>query len=245
MDLFSNQAKIYAAYRPRYPADLYDFILSWVENRNAAWDCATGNGQTATELAKYFKNVFATDISQKQIEHAVEAENIFYSLQPAEHTSFGNNSFDLITVSQALHWLDTGKFYNEAKRVAKPGAWITVWMYSLPAIAPPIDELITERYYRETLGSYWEYERKYVDDNYTTLPFPFTEFATPGFQIVLYWTIDELSGYLNSWSALQKFIASNQYNPVDDLVSKIKPYWKEEKMRINFPLYLRMGRIEK
>ena len=242
-DNFSKHADIYAKYRPTYPQELYDFILSKVENRNTVWDCGTGNGQTAKELAKYFKKVFATDISEKQIQNAATAENIFYSVQPAEKTRFSENSFDLITVSQALHWFDATKFYAEAKRVAKPGAWITVWMYSLATISPEIDKLINVKHYKETLGSYWDYERKYIDDNYSSLPFPFRELHCPIFKMSFDWTLDELAGYLNTWSALQKFIAQNNFNPVDKLTDQIRAHWVKEKMKIIFPVYVRMGRI--
>jgi ubiquinone/menaquinone biosynthesis C-methylase UbiE len=244
-DNFSKQAAVYAKYRPTYPKELFDFILNHIKNKQVAWDCGTGNGQAAKELVKHFEKVFATDISQKQIDKAHQASSIFYSVQPAEQTNFSDNSFDLITVSQALHWFKIDKFYAEVKRVAKPGAWITVWMYNLPAISPEIDELVNIQLYKNTLGSYWDYERKYVDNNYTTLSFPFQEIQTPLFEIRLEWTIEELKGYINSWSALQKFIEINQFNPVDKSISEIQTHWKNEKMGIVFPVYLRMGRIEK
>ena len=102
-DIFSSQSDGYAKYRPGYPKELFDFILKHPEKRIAAWDCATGNGQTAKELAKHFEQVYATDISSMQLANAEQLPNIFYSLQPAEQTKFENSSFDLITVSQALH----------------------------------------------------------------------------------------------------------------------------------------------
>lgn len=119
-DNFSKQAAGYAKYRPVYPPELYDFILANAPRKQAAWDCGTGNGQAANELAKTFDKVYATDISQKQIEKAVQQSNIFYSVQPAEQTNFPGNSFDLITVAQALHWFKFDDFYTELKRVAKP-----------------------------------------------------------------------------------------------------------------------------
>jgi ubiquinone/menaquinone biosynthesis C-methylase UbiE len=244
-DNFSGQAGVYARYRPTYPQELYDFILNRIEKRNTAWDCGTGNGQTAKELARYFENVFATDISEKQIQHAHGAENIFYSVQPAEQTNFADNTFDLVTVSQALHWFDVNKFYTEAKRVAKPGAWVAAWMYSLANISPEIDELINVKHYRKTLRGYWDYERRYVDENYMTLPFPFKEIQCPVFEIKAEWTLEELKGYLNSWSALQKFIIANHFNPVDGLAEQIKPFWHREKMEILFPVHMKMGKIEK
>ena len=101
-DNFSTQADIYARYRPRYPQELFEFIFERTANRQNAWDCATGNGQSAKVLARYFEKVFATDISQKQIDNAAQAVNIHYSVQPAEETNFADNTFDLITVSQAF-----------------------------------------------------------------------------------------------------------------------------------------------
>lgn len=242
-DNFSRQADIYAKYRPVYPQQLFDFILDHVKERNVAWDCGTGNGQTASELAKYFREVWATDSSRKQIDHASPAPNITYSVQAAEKTNFPSGSVDLVTVSQALHWFRFADFYAEVKRVAKPGAWIAVWMYSLLRISPEIDQLINVDHYKHLLGKYWDEERRYVDENYATLPFPFREITTPLFEIRLEWTLEELEGYLNTWSALQKFITTNSFNPVDELIEKIRSHWKQDKMQIVFPVHLRMGQI--
>jgi ubiquinone/menaquinone biosynthesis C-methylase UbiE len=243
-DNFSKQADTYAKYRPSYPRELFDFILGHISKKENAWDCATGNGQSAKVLAKYFENVFATDISQKQIDNAEQTSNIHYSVQPAEKTIFDDNTFDLITVSQALHWFQFDKFYTEVKRTARHNSWLAVWMYSLLRITKEIDAII-ETYHFKTLEKYWDNERKYVDTNYATIPFPFAEIKTLVFSIEYNWSLNELEGYFNTWSALQKFIAANNYNPVPGLVEQIRPYWKSERMSIVFPLHLRMGQVEK
>ena len=243
-DNFSKQADVYAKYRPNYPSALFEFILSHIPNRTSAWDCATGNGQTAIVLAKHFDKVYATDISQKQLDNAIASPNIFYSLQPAEQTNFPDNSFDLITVSQALHWFQFDQFYTEVKRVAKPGGCLGVWMYNLLQISPTIDRAVL-KLYKEILGTHWDKERKFVDENYSTIPFPFSEMECPAFQLHFEWTLDELEGYLNTWSALQKFIGINGFNPVRDLINDIRPDWTAERMEIIFPVTMRMGQIEK
>ncbi|HEV7781080.1 MAG TPA: class I SAM-dependent methyltransferase [Chitinophagaceae bacterium] len=249
-DNFSQQASLYAKYRPAYPPELFDFILGPIESKQSAWDCATGNGQTAKELAKHFNKVCATDISQKQLDNAGQARNIVYSLQPAEGTNFKDDQFDLVTVSQALHWFDFEKFYAEVKRVTRHGGWIAAWMYGLLSISPEIDELI-HHYHFTTLGDHWDPERKYVDDNYAGIPFPFEPIKTPVFAIRYEWTIEELEGYFGTWSALQKFIAANGFSPVADLMKKIRPYWSKtlgeitEKRNVVFPLHLRMGAVSK
>lgn len=244
-DNFSRQSELYSKYRPSYPPGLFDFILSHVSNRETAWDCGTGNGQAAKELSKYFKKIFATDISEKQIQKGYKAENIFYFVQAAEHTNFEDNSFDLVTVSQALHWFSFNEFYSEVKRTVKPGGWIAVWAYILPSISETIDQIVHLKLYKEILGNYWDYERKLVDEKYATIPFPFQEISCPVFKMYFDWTVDDLMGYINSWSALQKFIAANSFNPADDIKRQIQPFWTEEKMRISFYIYLRMGKIVK
>jgi ubiquinone/menaquinone biosynthesis C-methylase UbiE len=181
-DIFSRQASLYAKYRPTYPSELFAFILEHISDRECAWDCGTGNGQTAKELARSFDKVYATDISQTQLDNAEQAANIFYSLQPAEQTNFGENQFDLVTVSQALHWFDLEEFYTEVRRVAKPGAYLAAWMYGALTISPEIDRL-KQDHYSNTLGPYWDYERKHVDDNYAGILFPFQEIISPEFFI--------------------------------------------------------------
>ncbi|HUR64718.1 MAG TPA: class I SAM-dependent methyltransferase [Chitinophagaceae bacterium] len=243
-DNFSGQASSYAQYRPGYPTELFDFILAQTKKRDWVWDCATGNGQTAKELAPYFKKVFATDISEKQLANAVHLPNIFYSVQAAEQTDFENNSFDLVTVSQALHWFNFDLFYKELHRVTVPGGWFAAWMYGGMTITPAIDALKSQ-HHDVTLGEYWDPERKFVNDNYETIPFPLKEISCPVFSMSYQWSLEELKGYFNTWSALQKFIALNHYNPVDELMEEIKHHWKNERMTVSFPLHLRMGQVRK
>jgi SAM-dependent methyltransferase len=240
-DLFSSHASQYAAFRPTYPKELYDFIFSQLKDFDSAWDAGTGNGQVARDLSKRFKKIFATDISDKQIENAVQAENIFYSVA-GETTSFLNKSFDLICVAQAIHWFDRAKFYEEVKRVAKPDALLAIWGYGLLSIDAEIDKHIKD-FYTNIVGSYWDKERKLIDEEYKTIAFPFKEISSPPFEFSFQWTLPELHGYLTTWSAVQKFIKANESNPVDNLIQKILPLWNSDKKQIRFPLFTRMGTV--
>lgn len=180
MCILSNSDK-YAKYRPTYPNELFDYLKSIVQNKQTAWDCGTGNGQVAFELAKIFDYVFATDISQSQIDNALQADNILYSVQAAEQTNFDNKQFDLIVVAQAIHWFDFDKFYAEVRRTAKEKALFCVIGYGRLQISEPIDNLITD-FYTNVIGKYWDKERKYIDENYETIPFPFDEIKAPKFE---------------------------------------------------------------
>lgn len=242
-DNFSTQSDKYAKYRPTYPSDLFDFINSTVQNKQNAWDCGTGNGQIAYELAKTFDNVFATDISQSQVGNALQAYNISYSVQPAEKTNFNNDLFDLIVVAQAIHWFDFDQFYAEVKRTAKVNAFLCVVGYGRLEISEQIDSVIAD-FYDNVIGRYWDKERRFIDESYKTIPFPFNEIRSPNFVNTQQWTLEHLIGYLNTWSAVKHFIKQNNYNPIDKLQSDISQHWGNEQTKlVNFPLLLRIGQI--
>ncbi|WP_315821838.1 class I SAM-dependent methyltransferase [Paraflavitalea speifideaquila] len=174
-DLFSQQAAAYARYRPVYPLGLYDHLAGLITQRGMAWDCATGNGQAAIELARYFDMVFASDISEKQLVHAPPHDHITYFIAPANASGLPDHSIDLITVAQAYHWFDFTAFRQEVKRVAKPGALLAIWGYGLIQTGDAVLQTIIHDFYRLKTGPYWDAERKYVDDQYTTVPFPYAE----------------------------------------------------------------------
>jgi len=245
-DLFSNQASLYAQNRPGYPRGLYDYILQHVQNRQQAWDCATGNGQAAVELAAYFEKVMATDVSEKQLQQAQPHEKIEYSISTAEQTPFADNSFDCITVAQAYHWFKFDAFGSEVLRVAKPGAIIAIWGYSLIVCEDEAIDTLINTFYRETVGAYWDTERRYIDEHYTTVPFPYEVLPSKEFQISVPWNRQQLTGYFNTWSSIQHFIKANGYNPVNELAAAIEKVWGNDTTKdFYFPLFLRLGRVVK
>jgi SAM-dependent methyltransferase len=238
-DRFSSHANQYAQFRPTYPPALYDFIYEHVHQFDVAWDCGTGNGQAARELSKKFQNVFATDISQKQIENAYRAKNIFYSIA-SEQSSFADHSTDLITVAQAAHWFDMELFSQEVKRVLKPNGKIAVWGYGLLTMNTEIDRVINH-FYKIVIGEFWDKERRHIDEHYANLYFPFKEIQSPPFTISVLWSIDEFEGYITTWSAVQNYISVHGENPVDKLIEAITPHWKDKKQIVTFPVFLRLG----
>jgi ubiquinone/menaquinone biosynthesis C-methylase UbiE len=242
-DYFSDQSKAYATFRPTYPKELYDFIFSHLENKNTAWDCATGNGQVAQFLCQHFDKVYATDLSEQQIKHAYPSENIIYSVQKAEQTDFPDATFDLITVGQALHWIDTNLFYQEAMRTAKKNALLAVWGYALLSVSEEIDKIFLD-FYHNTVGPYWDSARKLVEQEYRTIPFPFTPIETPKFELIVQWSSEQFAGYLSSWSATQKYRKETNADPLPAVMEKISSVWKASEIKtVSFPLFLKLGHI--
>jgi len=243
-DLFSKQSNQYAAYRPHYPVEFYQSLLPLVTHLGQAWDCGTGNGQVATQLARHFKLVHATDISSNQLSFAPSLPNVHYHVASAESPPFPDNSFDLITVGQALHWFDHDLFWKEVLRVGKPTCTVAVWGYGLVYINPKID-LIVDHFYKNITHDYWAPERRYLDEEYRTIPFPFRELPFPSFDIAVEWNLAHFVGYLSSWSAVQKYKDLTGEDPLDLIASSLLEAWgaPDTVYSLRFPLYIKVGRF--
>ena len=243
-DLFSQQSDLYARYRPTYPKELYDYILSFVKEKNTAWDCATGNGQAAVVLADHFKKVIATDISAAQIDKAIKKDNIEYSVCSAESTPFEENTFDLITVAQAYHWINWKDFKKEVTRVCKPGAIIAIWTYYRTTTGDKKVDDAVYSFYENVTKPYWNKERKYVEEKYSTVEFDYDLLPAKDFETTLNWQREDMIGYISSWSAIQKYIKINGRSPIPIIEEEIKKLWPEGEVRkVNFPIYLKLGKI--
>jgi SAM-dependent methyltransferase len=243
-DNFSVSPAQYAKYRPDYPQAIFDFLYPLLNEKGIAWDCGTGNGQLAQELSKDFEQVEATDISEQQLKYAFQADNIHYSAQPAEQTTFADDSFDLITVAQAVHWFDVDKFNAEVKRVGKPNSIIAIIGYGLNNITPEIDDIIRE-FYKNVIGEYWDGENRHIENKYQQIQFPYRELETPEINNIKLWKFEHLIGYLNTWSAVQHFIDKNNYNPVSQIEDDLRAAWGSvEVRRVIFPIIFRVGRVK-
>ncbi len=144
IDHFSSKSREYSYSRPSYPEDLFEFLQEITPSKYMAWDCATGNGQAAIGLCRYFRNVIASDVSKNQLDHRFHRNNINYQVFSAEKASIPNNSVDLITVAEAIHWFDFGKFYEEVTRVSNRNAIIAYGLMACTKLIPKLTKLVKD-----------------------------------------------------------------------------------------------------
>lgn len=214
--LFDRQAEVYADARPTYPPEWYARLSELTGRHDRAWDAGTGNGQAAVSVAEHYDHVIATDVSDAQLKLASPHPKVRYckttsSISEEELVSLvgGEDSIDLITVAQAVHWFNLPTFYAAVNRVLrKPRGVIAVWGYSEFSVNPAFDA-VQKRFYGTTIP-YWDRNIQLLFNGYRSLPFPFDPvgFGCEGSPIAMDMKKDTsfhgLMGVLRSWSAVVK-----------------------------------------
>lgn len=254
--LFIKQAKVYAKTRPTYPQELFQFIVSKTASKDLVWDVGTGSGQAIPPLADVFKNVIGTDTSSKQLEFAPKFSNVKYhqtspNMSNEEiHQLIGPNStVDLVTIAQAMHWLDLPKFYDQVKSILKkPNGVIAAWCYTTPLVDDNVDSVFNP-FYRVDSNQYWEEERKIVDNKYIDLDFPFepvegSDHTGPfEFEAHKMMGFDDFIMYLKSWSAYNTAKEKGVELLTNEVLDKFKNAWDCGEKLVRFPIYLRIGKV--
>jgi SAM-dependent methyltransferase len=243
-DHFSSVAGSYARYRPRYPPALFAYLASLCTSRDRAWDAATGNGQAAIGLADHFAHVVASDASASQIAHALAHPRVVYRVAAAEASGLEAASIDLVTVAQAMHWLDADRFFAEVRRVLFPGAVIAIWAYQALQVGDSRVQHVVHDYTSRVVGDWWPPERHIVDDGYRSLRFPFVELAPPAFDMHASCSMEELAGYIGTWSATRRYRQGTGRDPIPSLLVALDESWPagEPAVSVRWPLAMRVGR---
>lgn len=242
-DHFSTGAASYGAFRPRYPAALFAALAAAAPARRLAWDCATGSGQAAAGLAPWFVRVVATDASPRQLAAADGGAGATYVAAAAEACPLGEGTADLVTVAQALHWLDLEAFYGEVERVLRPGGLVAAWSYGLLRVTPPVDAVV-DRLYGELAGAYWPPARRHVETGYRDLPFPFVPLDLTPPAMTARWDLRQLMGYLGTWSAVRRCREATGGDPLAVVSAPLARAWGDPARRrtVRWPLTVRLGR---
>ncbi|GLG99762.1 Uncharacterized protein GBIM_06153 [Gryllus bimaculatus] len=220
-----EHAAVYNKIRPSPPQALIENIVEYLLEKlksplNEALDVGCGSGQSTKVLEPYFKKITGIDTSEEQI---IEAQSkntypkITYRIGSAEKIEYPDASVQLITASQACHWFDLPKFYEEVERILVPGGILAMYGYLLPTPMwnEKTEELsgIVYKYYNIALGKYippesrMVYLENYRGDDFMKIPFAkepiirdeSVSSETPG-------TVADIVGFMKSGSAFQNFL---------------------------------------
>jgi SAM-dependent methyltransferase len=244
-DHFSARSAQYALYRPSYSPALAGWLAELAPSRALAVDCGCGAGQLSTVLAEAFERVVALDASAQQIAHAAPHPRVEYRVARGEATGVAAASADLVTVAQAAHWFDLEPFYAEVRRILRPRGVIALVTYGVVEADGAVGEIM-RRFYYEDIGGFWPPERRHVETGYRLLPFPFEEEgAAPALAMTAQWRLEDLLGYVDTWSAVRAAEKALGAAPCQRLAADLRAVWgaPEERREIRWPLSLRVGRV--
>ena len=241
-DHFSEQSAGYARHRPHYPESLFHFLSSLTGGHARAWDCATGSGQAAVALTRHYETVIATDASDAQIDFALPHDAVDYRVARAEESGLESGSIDLVTVGQALHWFDIERFSAEAARVLAAGGVLAAWCYELCTVTPACDAVI-DRLYSAIVDEFWPSERDLVENRYAGIELPGDAIEVPSFAMTATWRVDDMLGYLQTWSACKHYEREHGSDPVQQIQGALVDAWGDNPRNVAWPMTVRVSRV--
>jgi SAM-dependent methyltransferase len=241
---FSGVAAEYAASRLMYPPELFEWLASLLTHQRTAWDAATGNGQAAVGVARYFKRVIATDRSADQIRHAMRHPRIEYRVAPAEESGLPAGSMDLVVIAAAIHWLDLPRFYDEVRRVIRAGGVLAAWTYHVAHVGPPLDKVLGP-FYQDVVRPHFAHGARMVDARYEGLSLPGTPLKTPSLNVSVRWNVEQVLRFVRTWSGVQSYMAVAGKDPVLEIERAVREALGggDSAVELSWPLYLRASRL--
>jgi ubiquinone/menaquinone biosynthesis C-methylase UbiE len=139
---FESAAERYARGRPFFHPLVIEHVKKLLSLRlpvARGLDVGCGTGLSAVALKHLARKVVGIDAAPAMLARAPRDARIRYLAATAEQLPFGNDRFDLMTLSQVCHWLDRERFFSEARRVLRPAAWLIIYdaYFSSEMIANP------------------------------------------------------------------------------------------------------------
>lgn len=140
----------YEAFRPRYPKSFYELLKSYIGKSQikSTLDVGCGTGVATYPLVEFSETVTALDISAKMIQIAEEVKKdklaqlgiqdqsrVMFKVNSVQDLNEPENSYDLITSAQCIHWFgDFTSYFSAAHNLLKPGGVLAYWYYADPIV---------------------------------------------------------------------------------------------------------------
>ncbi|SMC70554.1 class I SAM-dependent methyltransferase [Kibdelosporangium aridum] len=129
-------ADYYQRYRPGYPAEVFDTLTDvfTLTDNDTAIDLGCGTGQLTIPLAERVRSVIGMDIEPDMLAHARTTAGerpITWLLAGDTHIPhliplLGHRSVGVITIGQALHWMDHNTLFHNARPLLRDTGGVAV-----------------------------------------------------------------------------------------------------------------------
>ncbi len=153
VDRFSGFAAHYDTMRPQAPAILRDVLsqLAGVQRPVLVVDVGSGTGLSTTFWHDYAERIIGVEPNDDMRAQAVVratnegASNVKFRAGTSSATGLPDACADIVTVSQALHWMDPEPTFAEVARILRPGGVFAAY----DCDTPPTINARVERAYME------------------------------------------------------------------------------------------------
>lgn len=137
VERFTGWADLYDRHRPEPPAVLAEVLarLSGIVRPALVVDLGSGTGLSTRYWARHAERVIGIEPSPDMRRVAAAqtaAANVHYRDGFSHATGLPDASADLISVSQALHWMEPDATFREAARILRPGGAFAAYDYDWP-----------------------------------------------------------------------------------------------------------------
>ncbi|KAK7475669.1 hypothetical protein BaRGS_00033095 [Batillaria attramentaria] len=231
---------------------IFNFCKETACDFSLAVDVGCGSGQSTVPLAAYFDKVIGVDVSESQIAKApTDIPNLCFRVGPAEDLSFLEDaSADLVTVAQAMHWMDVGKLYPEVQRVLRPGGSFVSFGYGLVTSDEQVIQDVFDHFYDYILGQYWYGGREKVREHYRGYSLPFPDWRrNDSLRMERTWSVDHVIGYLISSSGWHQYLADNpESKAMEEIRNRLRQACRsggqtetERLVKVRWPVFMLMG----
>lgn len=142
---FGHAAEEFERYRPDYPRELFDHILAAVPagRRDRAMDLGAGTGKSTRALIPHFREVIAVEPDQGMTARlAEEIPQAIVRNATAEACVQPEASVDLVTIANALHWMEASQVFAAVRDWLRVDGILAVYDRPLPKATPPIDAIV-------------------------------------------------------------------------------------------------------
>lgn len=247
--LFGENVEGYHKFRPPYPDEMKESILSYVgDQRSLVLDIGAGTGISTKMWLADFKEVVALEPDKAMVEtlkSEIQATNLSVVSDAAEMSKFKPDTIDLINCACSYHWLDTASFLEKSAVELREGGVLAISCVNIyPIFIEPLAALIEEEYklrwkpfVHPKLDLLINSDR-IISEIYESKRF---EAVTQlNVDNVHHLNVDEVVGFIKTLSFFQTYLKSidDPYDYLDELKIKIEGILGTGKHPVNFQVKL-------
>lgn len=124
---FSDRVENYRKYRPGYPTEIYEYLITkaGLQPRAEIADLGSGTGLLSQLFLVHGHRVFGVEPNaamRMAAEEVFSEDNNFVSIDGrAEAIPLADSSVDFVTAGQSFHWFEPGATRREVRRILRTG----------------------------------------------------------------------------------------------------------------------------